>query len=117
MECFFRGIDILPRPIYSPRDIALTINGYDIIKNPRKIKFNNKKELVDFIKRSNNGERYYVHVNWKDSASGHEFIIMNIKNNVYIIDAQAGIATRYYNQEVKSYLDDINYKNSFFVRH
>ena len=44
LQC--RGIQVLPRPIYSPRDPALGIEGCRIVKNAKKESFKSKKDFV-----------------------------------------------------------------------
>ena len=114
-EAQIRGINILPRPIYSPRDIAFKQKGYNIIKNPSKTLINNLDHVKSILLRHNNS-RYYVHVNWKNSTSGHEFIITNIDNKIYVIDSQAGLVESIDSQAGKYYFKDINYSNSYIVR-
>lgn len=43
MEAQLRGKNVLPRAVYSPRDPIFNLNGYDIVKNPKKISISNKK--------------------------------------------------------------------------
>ena len=116
VESWFRGINVLPRPIYSPTDIAFKFNGYDIVKNPELIKFRSKEDFKRVIHSSGNGSRYYVHVKWNGGSGGHEFMAVSIDNIIYIIDAQQGlmenIDTSY---TVKDYFN-INYDESYMVR-
>lgn len=114
MECFFRGINELPRPVYSPRDIIFTIGGQAIVRNPTKIKFSSYNQAMQIIKDSGNGGRFYVHVNWKDSSGGHEFIAVNINQSIYVIDGQSGSVSNIESKSGKKYFEDINYSNSFF---
>lgn len=116
VESWFRGINVLPRPIYSPTDIAFEFNGYDIVKNPELIKFRSKEDFKRVIHSSGNGSRYYVHVKWNGGSGGHEFMAIDIDSIIYIIDAQQGIIenmdTSY---AVKDYFN-INYDESYMVR-
>ena len=116
VESWFRGINVLPRPIYSPTDIVFKFNGYDIVKNPELIKFRSKEDFKRVIYSSGNGSRYYVHVKWNGGSGGHEFMAINMDNIIYIIDAQQGIIenmdTSY---AVKDYFN-INYDESYMVR-
>lgn len=50
-EAQLRGIDILPRPVYSPRDILFTLNGYDIVKEPRKEKITSVNDVIDKLQK------------------------------------------------------------------
>ena len=66
MEAWFRGYNILPRPVYSPTDIIFTSNyePHDIVKNNCKvIHFRNKNELKNICLSSGNNSRYYIHIN------------------------------------------------------
>lgn len=113
-EARIRGYDILPRPVYSPRDTVLQFHGNEIVKNP-KIKFNNLNDLKNIIIKSGDGSRFYIHVNWKNSSSGHEFILININNKIYVIDPQAGIFSKISTDKGKKYFD-INFSNSYLIR-
>lgn len=116
MEMQFRGENMLPRPVYSPRDIELTLKGYEIVKNPTKKSIKDKSDVEKQVLDAGDGARFYTHVNWKDSTGGHEFITMNMGGKVYVVDGQAGIVSRFGTEEANKYFDDINYKNSFVVR-
>lgn len=118
-EANFRGIDALPRPVYSPRDPALNIIGETIVMNPVRKSFSSYDNLLESIQelasdsRSPNA-RFYCHVNWKDSEGGHEFLILKIDNNLYIMDSQYG---KIINLETDDeYFTDINYDNSYIAR-
>lgn len=116
MEAQLRGKKVLPRAVYSPRDPIFGLNGYDIVKNPKKISISNKKDVIDEITSAGDGSRFYTHVNWKNSAGGHEFITTNIGGKLYVVDGQAGLVAEMGSKQAKGYYDDINYKNSFLVR-
>lgn len=106
----------LPRPIHSPRDPALEVVGESIVKNVIKRTFSSKNDLVLKIKNAGDQSRYYVHVKWKDSLGGHEFLCINIKGDVYLVDAQQNLVISMDNPKTKEYFDDINYKNSYMCR-
>lgn len=113
-EARMRGLDVLPRPVYSPRDDVLDIPGNQIVFGSRQIKFKNYTDLASEITKVGDGCRFYVHVNWKDSKGGHEFIIMRIGGKNFIIDPQQGKIeplTKSHN-----YVVDINYANSYIVQ-
>ena len=110
-EAQMRGIDILPRPVYSPRDIIFNFDGCNIVNSNEKIKFNSIEDLEKIIK---NNQRYYCHVNWSGSQGGHEFILLNYNNQIYIIDSQAGTTSLLYSDDY--YFKDINFSNSFICR-
>lgn len=113
-EARMRGLDVLPRPVYSPRDDVLDIPGNQIVFGSRQIKLKNYTDLASEITGAGDGCRFYVHVNWKDSKGGHEFIIMRIGGKNFIIDPQQGKIeplTKSHN-----YVSDINYDNSYIVQ-
>ena len=110
-EAQMRGIDILPRPVYSPRDIIFNFDGCDIVNSNEKIKFNSIEDLEKIIK---NNQRYYCHINWSGSQGGHEFILLNYNDQIYIIDAQDGTTALLYSDDY--YFKDINFSNSFICR-
>ena len=119
-EARYRGINALPRPIYSPRDPALPGNGHhngeDIVMNPIKESFKSQKDVIKKV-RGNVDSRWYVHVNWKDSTGGHEFLVVNINDYAYIMDAQAGLLKEIDESDSShNYFRDINFKNSYMVR-
>lgn len=116
LEAQIRGINVFPRPVYSPRDIIFTFEGYSIVMLPTKIKIVNKNDVVDKVMKAGDGARFYTHVNWKNSSGGHEFIIINIKNKIYVLDAQSGTCADIKSKDGAYYFNDINYKNSFLVR-
>lgn len=116
MEAQFRGMNVLPRPVYSPRDVVLEKTGCDIVKNPEKLKISDKGDVINKISSAGEGSRFYTHVNWKNSSGGHEFITANVNGSIYIIDAQSGILDKIDSKDVKDYFDDINYDNSYLVR-
>lgn len=114
VELQLRGYDFLPRPVYSPTDIIFTdINGYDIIKNPKKVPLSNYDDLVSELDQVRTG-RFYCHVNWTGSTGGHEFLLIKENGVIEIVDAQDNkIETLTPNSD---YFSDVNWKNSFIVR-
>lgn len=116
VESWFRGINVLPRPIYSPTDIAFKFNGYDIVKNPELIKFRSKEDFKRIIYSSGNGSRYYVHVKWNGGSGGHEFMAIDVDNIIYTIDAQQGIIENMDTSYVVKDYFNINYDESYMVR-
>lgn len=92
-EAQFRGIDVLPRPVYSPRDPALEIKGEDIVINPKRISIKSGLDDLLFRITEKSPSRWYCHVKWKDGNGGHEFLLLNIKGKKYpyLMDAQQGI--------------------------
>lgn len=115
-EVNIRGEDMVPRPVYSPRDPIFSINGYDIVRNPVKVQFSSAHDVQRIVTKSGPGSRYYIHVNWKGSTGGHEFIILNEHGKVLVIDSQNNMIADINSRQAKRYLTDINYKNSYMVR-
>ena len=116
-EAQFRGIDVLPRPLYSPRDPALDIIGETIVKDPVRISIQNGYDgmLEHLMEPTANVARFYCHVNWNNSTGGHEFIILKIgKQSFFIVDGQAGIVEPL--SDTGNYFNDINYANSYICR-
>ena len=113
-EAQFRGMDVLPRPVYSPRDPVLGIPGETIVLHPIKLPIRNNDDAVTRVKEAGHGARYYVHVNWKGSEGGHEFLLINIAFQVYLMDAQQGVVENV--DENERYFDDTNFANSYMAR-
>lgn len=114
-EANFRGIDVLPRPIYSPRDPALEIVGETIIKNPvRKSLKSGFDDWMYWLDESGPKARWYCHVNWKGSEGGHEFLILVDGDKKWIMDPQQGFVEKFL--ETSSYVSDVNYDNSYICR-
>lgn len=113
-EAQFRGMDVLPRPVYSPRDPLLDIDGETIVLNPIRIHFSCYNDLVDKILNIESDARFYSHVNWKDSTGGHEFLLLKIDTEIYVMDPQAGTVVSLSNND--EHVADINYMNSYIVR-
>ena len=114
-EANFRGIDVLPRPIHSPRDPALEQTGEDIIINPTRIPLLSIDNLVSTIKDAGTS-RWYCHVKWKDGNGGHEFVYLNYGFEIYLMDSQQGILAHMDDPSVKGYTDDIDWKESYIAR-
>lgn len=115
-ELQFRGRDVLPRAVYSPRDIIFTKNGYDIVKNPTKIHINSKSDVLDKVSSAPDGARFYTHVKWDEGVGGHEFVLMNDSGSVVLIDSQQGLVCSSSDKKAKSYFDEVDYSESFIVR-
>lgn len=116
VEAWFRGIDILPRAVYSPTDKIFDFEGYDIIKRPTKITIENKDDIKKFILAAGDRSRFYVHFKWKNGNGGHEFLLINIRDEIYLIDAQSNILEKITSPKVNSYFRDVDYEKSFIVR-
>ena len=115
-EAQFRGINVLPRPIYSPRDPALEIIGEGIVKNPQQNSIRDKNDVINQVTNAGGGARFYCHVNWNGSAGGHEFLLLNLEGSVHLMDAQQGFVSMISGTGAKSYFDNINYRNSYIAR-
>lgn len=113
-EAQFRGKDVLPRPIYSPRDPALEIKGEDIVINPERISI--KSGLDDLLFRITETpySRWYCHVKWKDGNGGHEFLLLNIDGKPYLMDPQQGLVDKLI--ETHSYIKDTDWSESYICR-
>lgn len=98
---------------YSPRDIIFNHINANIVKNPNKISFKDKEELVSKVLK---GKRFYCHVNWGEGSGGHEFLLLNIDDEVYVMDSQAGLVAKIDSSKGSYYFKDINYSKSFIVR-
>lgn len=116
MECQCRGMDVLPRPIYSPRDPALALDGVDIVKFWRKESMTDLNDVVSKVLNAGDGARFYTHVKWKDGNGGHEFITANINGQPVVIDAQVGTVANIHSKDGKYYFDDIDFPKSFMAR-
>ena len=112
----FRGGTASPRPVYSPRDPVFNVNGWDIVIKPNKTPIKNKDDVITKITLSGKGSRWYTHVKWKDGHGGHEFLLLNLDGNVYVMDAQQGVVENVTSKEVSEYFDDTDYKESFICR-
>ena len=112
-EAQFRGINVLPRPVYSPRDPVLNILGESIVKNPKhksiKTGFDDMLDLATEPKDA----RWYCHVKWKNGHGGHEFLLLNINKHLYVMDPQQEIVTL--NIE-STYFNDVDYNESYICR-
>lgn len=126
-EAMFRTGDIssksryLPRPVYSPRDPLLHMGdkGLSIIKGDRqKIHFKSKSDLMNMIRTMSHGSpsRWYIHVNWKDSTGGHEFMLIYSGKSIYLIDAQAGICADINSKIAGGYFEDTDFDRAYTVR-
>ena len=116
VEAWFRGIDILPRAVYSPTDKIFDFEGYDIIKRPTKITIEDKDDIKKFVLAAGDRSRFYVHFKWKNGNGGHEFLLINIRDEIYLIDAQSNILEKITSPKVSSYFRDVDYEKSFIVR-
>lgn len=114
-EASFRGKKtVLPRPIYSPRDPALNIDGEKIVEHAERLKVKDYDNLINTIDSVQGNARYYVHVNWKGSSGGHEFLIIKNGNDKILMDPQVNYVAKV--TKDSDYLTDINYENSYISR-
>lgn len=116
VEAWFRGIDMLPRAVYSPTDKIFDFEGYDIIKRPTKITIEGKDDIKKFVLAAGDRSRFYVHFKWKSGNGGHEFLLINIRDEIYLIDARSNILEKITSPKVSSYFRDADYEKSFIVR-
>ena len=115
MEARFRDIpDALPRPVYSPRDPVLNIPGEAIVYDPKKIHVKSYTDIASEVTKAGDGCRFYVHVNWKDSKGGHEFVLLRINGKNYMADPQCSMLAEM-TKHLK-YFTDVNYANSYMCR-
>lgn len=115
-EAQFRGMNVLPRPVYSPRDPALAVKGENIVLRPIRRSFTSQRDVVETV-RGAVDSRWYVHVNWTESTGGHEFLVVNLNDYAYIMDAQAGLLKEIDESDSShNYFRDINFRNSYMVR-
>jgi len=114
-EANFRGINVLPRPIYSPRDPAFDVYGESIVMNPDRKEFPNFQELNDWIMTQPNA-RFYVHVKWNGGTGGHEFMLISF-NIPSILDPQQGIFEPMSSLKIfNDYFGNIDYSESYICR-
>lgn len=115
-EAQFRGMKVLPRPVYSPRDPVFKIVGENIVHQPRCISL--KQGYDDFLDHLMDVDttfaRWYCHVNWKGSTGGHEFMLLKIDKKFYIMDPQSGKVETL--DDTHKYFEDINWDNSYICR-
>lgn len=117
-QCFelqCRGVNELPRPVYSPRDPALKVEGHRIVKGGKKEKFSSVEDLEQLVLSAGNGARFYVHVNWKGGIGGHEWVAVNIDGTAYAVDPQNGTVAEISKAKYITN-DEINFNNSYTVR-
>lgn len=113
-EAQFRGNrSALPRPVYSPRDPALTIKGEDIVKNPKRVHLLNATDLKQKVLSPSEDARYYCHVKWGEGSGGHEFLILKRGNSAYVMDPQQGTVTPI---EKSDYFNNVDYERSYISR-
>lgn len=115
-EASFRGRNMLPRAVYSPRDPIFKINEKDIVKNAKVHKISGKKTINNLIKDSPYNSRFYVHVNWAGSSGGHEFLVVNDVGIPRVLDAQSGTYASINDKDGSYYFDGINPKTSYAFR-
>jgi ribosomal protein S18 acetylase RimI-like enzyme len=115
-EAMLRGIDILPRPVYSPRDPALGITPEDMLKGSvEKRYFKNFSDMQKWYLDQHNA-RFYVHVKWKDGNGGHEFLLLRT-NVPHVLDAQQGLFSPVVDMKTfKEYFGDIDYNETYMCR-
>ena len=115
-EIGFRGVNKNPRPVYSPCDPIFKVHGENIVHDPMKIIPRGYDNLLEHLADvSQPFARFYVHVNWKGSRGGHEFLLLKvIDDECYIVDAQGGKVDKL--SDTHKYFTDINWENSYLCR-
>ena len=117
-EAQMRGQDYLPRPIYSPRDSALEIVPGDIVGGVTKKNPGSFNDMLNIIKKESSNKpftRWYCHVKWGHSNGGHEFLIVKIDDNSFVImDAQQG-AVRSLTAD-DSYMKNVDWEGAYICR-
>lgn len=115
-EALLRDYNILPRPVYSPRDPALEITPEDMLKGSvEKMHFKNFGDMQKWYLDKHNA-RFYVHVKWKEGNGGHEFLLLNT-NVPHVLDAQQGLFSPVVDLKTfKEYFGDIDYNETFLCR-
>lgn len=116
VEAYFRGKNVIPRPVHSPRDVIFSKNGYDIVRGAQIQKVLNRTDMLNKVVEAGDGSRFYTHVNWRGTEGGHEFVLTNLGGKVYVIDAQAGFIGSVNSATGRSYTDGVNYQRSFVSR-
>lgn len=116
-EAQCRGMKVLPRPVYSPRDPALEIKGEMIVAHPYRNAVTSFENLMNIVSDENaDYGRFYVHVGWKGGTGGHEFLIVGL-NVPFIMDAQQGYFESMANPKVLTdYFNDVDWSNSYICR-
>ena len=115
-EIGFRGVNKNPRPVYSPCDPIFKVHGENIVRDPMKIIPRGYDNLLEHLSDvSQPFARFYVHVNWKGSRGGHEFLLLKVIDaEYYIVDAQDGKVDKL--SDTHKYFTDINWENSYLCR-
>lgn len=114
LQC--RGINMLPRPVYSPRDTIFNIDGSSFVTGTHRMSITSKKDVIEKALNAGSGSRFYAHVNWKGSSGGHEFILTCVGARVYVVDGQDGTVEEVTTDKKSAYFDNINYSNSYIRR-
>lgn len=114
-EAQMRGIDVLPRPVYSPRDVIFDHEGYEIVKDPVKESISSTNEVKKMV-QANDNSRYYAHVGWKGVTGGHEFIVANINGVASVVDSQDGLVAPIDSKKGSYYFKNADFTRSFMVR-
>lgn len=116
-ESWMRGHELLPRPVYSPRDPALEIFPEDVINDRLEyFKLNGGfNVLIAHLESTDTSfGRWYCHVKWGDGHGGHEFLVVKTDGKFYVMDAQAGIVEPI--TEKCYYFKDIVWEQSYICR-
>lgn len=117
-EAQMRGQDYLPRPIYSPRDPALEIVPGDIIGGVTKKNPGNFYDMLEHLRGDSIKQpfaRWYCHVKWGHSNGGHEFLIVKVDEDSFVImDAQQGTVKPLNADD--SYMKNVDWEGTYICR-
>lgn len=114
-EAQFRGRTVLPRPVYSPRDMIFKYTNVECIKGGEKKRPRGFDNLMELLQDAGDGDhRWYCHVDWNEGNGGHEFLILKIDGKYHVMDAQQGEVGPL--TSAHKYFDDVVWKGTFIVR-
>lgn len=114
-EAQFRGRTVLPRPVYSPRDMIFKYTNVECVKGGEKKRPRGFDNLMELLQDAGDGDhRWYCHVDWNEGNGGHEFLILKIDGKYHVMDAQQGEVGPL--TSAHKYFDDVAWKGTFIVR-
>jgi hypothetical protein len=114
-EAQFRGRTVLPRPVYSPRDMIFKYTNVECVKGGEKKRPRGFDNLMELLQDAGDGDhRWYCHVDWNEGSGGHEFLILKIDGKYHVMDAQQGEVGPL--TSAHKYFDDVAWKGTFIVR-
>ena len=114
-EAQFRGRTVLPRPVYSPRDMIFKYTNVECVKGGEKKRPRGFDNLMELLQDAGDGDhRWYCHVDWNEGNGGHEFLILKIDGKYHVMDTQQGEVGPL--TSAHKYFDDVAWKGTFIVR-